>query len=623
MKKFKFSSLCGQEMKPKAVLVRAMVMLGLMPLLTACSGEAAEREVEFLPFQESKGGNWGLIGTDGTVLFSEEFTSEPTPAVNGRFMVQNSNGMWEIYTTDKKPQKIGGEYVQAGLFYSDVAPVVEAGQPVKLIDRDGNVKATLDKIDGKAVSRCSNFVNGQAIVEADGCWGVIDTSGDVVVEPQYAKLSENSQGYYIALDKKYDGEADSEKLVYTILDMKGKEVTTVKGSKIKDFMPVNTSNHTIGCIVQDAMIVEVSEGGKRAHGLMAFDGEWKVKPTTKLSRMIQNRGQYFVYHSGEAFGLIDMSGEEKIRAKYVMMGFLDSDILAVRRSGDKGLVLLGLDDEQVGKEEYMDIKPFYDGKHAFAQAGQHDYVLLDKKGDEQKLDVDIYQLGKGPLLPDFMESDCVDVDDLIGMLQLKKEGFLGFTSAMNGADAIDQGNKMFANIPKSAQKYHGSPFIEGNIILGKVLTELTISTAGLTEQRRVGDRYLSYTSVQWTLNPVLSYGLNFDVDKNSKLKGKMQVLYNKLLDELKKMGKVLMQGKNAAVIDTGAPYSYYIGWAGKQVFLFYGKYNLSTCMVDSYDNASENELEFIQMPELMGIAGQDDASDEDYGELESPPADDL
>ena len=82
---------------------------------------------------------------------AEEGDDMPTVAVNGRFMVKNADGLWEIYTTDKKPKKIGGEYLYASLFYEDVAPVVEKGQPVKFIDRDGNVKVTLDKINGKAV----------------------------------------------------------------------------------------------------------------------------------------------------------------------------------------------------------------------------------------------------------------------------------------------------------------------------------------------------------------------------------------------------------------------------------------------------------------------------------------
>ena len=617
-----FGSPRGQKVAMFSTLILTVVSLALMPLLTSCGSNSTGHDVEYLPFQSNKGGNWGLIGTDGEVLFSEEFTSEPTIAINGRFMVLNSNAKWEIYTTDEKPQKVGGEYVQAGLFYSDVVPVVEPGQPIKLIDRDGNVKVTLDKIGGKAVSRCSNFINGQARVEVDGCWGVIDTSGDVIIEPKYAKIAENSQGYYIALDKKYADEKDYEKLTYTILDMKGKEVASVKGSKIEDFKPVNTSNHTIGCIVQDAMIVEVKKDNRRAHGLLAFDGEWKMNPSTKLSRLIQNRGNYFVYHSGEGFGLIDMNGEEKIRDKYILLSFLDNDILMARKSGDKDLILLSTDDEQIGKNGYMDIMPFYDGANAFAQVSQHDYVLLNKKGEEQKLKADIYNIGKGQMLPEFIESDFLDIEDLVSKLHIEKEGFLGLTPTLTGTDAIDKANGMFAGISKDATKHYGNPFIVGKIILDKVITELTISTAGLIEQNVVGGGFLSYTNTHWTSNPVLSYGLNFDVDTNTKLAGKMQELYNKLLEVLSSKGKVLKKGKNAVVVDTGTPYSYYAGWAGKQVFLFYGKYNLSTCMTDEYDNVSEKELEFIQMPELMGVT-TNEAEEEDYGELESPPAGDL
>lgn len=39
---------------------------------------------------------------DGQVLFSEEFKAEPTMVIEDRFMVKNTEGLWEIYTAEKK-----------------------------------------------------------------------------------------------------------------------------------------------------------------------------------------------------------------------------------------------------------------------------------------------------------------------------------------------------------------------------------------------------------------------------------------------------------------------------------------------------------------------------------------
>ena len=84
-----------------------VIMAGLF-MASCTSKNDPLNEVEYFPFQESKDGNWGMIGIDGKVLFSEEFKNMPTMAVNGRFMVKNSDGLWEIYTAEKKPEKIGG-----------------------------------------------------------------------------------------------------------------------------------------------------------------------------------------------------------------------------------------------------------------------------------------------------------------------------------------------------------------------------------------------------------------------------------------------------------------------------------------------------------------------------------
>lgn len=599
-----------------------VILIAALWLMTSCNKDAeTDYEVEYLPFQADKNGNWGMIGVNGEVLFSEEFTSEPSVAVNGRFLVQNASGMWEIYTTDPKPKKIGNEYLQAGLFYEDVAPVVEVGQPIKLIDRDGKLKATLDKINGKAITRCTNFINGQAKVEVDGYWGVIDTNGDVVIEPNYIRLADNSQGYYLALDKKFEGENDRETLTYSILDEKGKEVCTVKGSKIDDFKPVNTSYRTIGCIVNEALIAQTRKGNERAIGLMDFNGEWKLSPTNKANRLLQNRGQYFIFSNNDGLGMMDEKGEEVIRPKFSFLCFADKDILMGRKSRNDDITLYDLNEEVIGKDKYMDVKPFYDGAHAFAKVGNHDYVIINKQGEKLKLETDIYELGGSPFVPELFESDFLDLDLLVSTLHFEKDGFMGFKTGMSGLQAVNTANAVNAAISTDAQKHDGRPFIEGKIKVNKVQADLAICTFGLIEKKNSSSGWLTYSNYAWTPNPVQCYNLSFNLDKNSQLKGKMKELYAKIMVALKEKGNVLMDGKNAAVINAGNDYSYYIGWAGKEVFIFFGKFNLSTCIIDDYDNATEEELSFVQMPELSGAPMADD--EEDWGDLESPPADDL
>ena len=91
-------------------LVSMSASLLCLFLFVSCKQEG-ESKVEYIPFQESENGLWGMISSDGEVLFTEEFKNPPTYAKEGRFMVKNNQDLWEIFTTESKPQKVGEEFM--------------------------------------------------------------------------------------------------------------------------------------------------------------------------------------------------------------------------------------------------------------------------------------------------------------------------------------------------------------------------------------------------------------------------------------------------------------------------------------------------------------------------------
>jgi hypothetical protein len=93
----------------KRLLVHGMILIATLLAFVSCSENTAQSEIGYLPFKSSENGKWGMIGTDGTVLFEEEFKDEPTVAMNDRFLVKNGNDQWEIFTTDARPEKVGDE----------------------------------------------------------------------------------------------------------------------------------------------------------------------------------------------------------------------------------------------------------------------------------------------------------------------------------------------------------------------------------------------------------------------------------------------------------------------------------------------------------------------------------
>ena len=106
------------------------LLIMLSTVVSSCLNEASESKTSYLPFRSSKDGKWGLMGTDGKVLFEEEFKDAPTSVKNGRFMVENGNGKWEIYTAEKKPTKVGDEYIGIADFTADVTPAVKPNEKI-------------------------------------------------------------------------------------------------------------------------------------------------------------------------------------------------------------------------------------------------------------------------------------------------------------------------------------------------------------------------------------------------------------------------------------------------------------------------------------------------------------
>ena len=172
-----------------------------------------------------------------------------------------------------------------------------------------------------------------------------------------------------------------------------------------------------------------------------------------------------------------------------------------------------------------------------------------------------------------------------------------------------------------------------NVHLDKARAMVDVNTKGLVAQERTGSGWFAYTKNVWTNNPVQAFMINFGANDctncdNAQIYGKMKTFYGKMLDEVKKMGSVVKKGKNSVVVDAGDGNYYCVNWAGQRVDLLYGKFNLESFKVEAYDDAKEDYFTPLEHPCLAGeeiqeIASYEEDYEGDWGELESPPADDL
>ena len=370
----------------------------LLPL-NSCSGGSGRSNVEYIPFRETKDGQWGMISPDGKVLFKEEFDNEPTFAREGRFFVRNDKGLWEMYSTEAKPKKIGGEYTSASSFNNGRAVVAEANEPVKIIDTDGKTVKKLDRIDNKVVESVSRLYGGLATFEtADSLLGAIDREGNCIIEPNYVGLLRGN-GFFLAVPSKYrkafQENEDGKGVKVSVLDADGKEICQLSGDKYKSL--------TAG---DDKIIASQERDGKTVWSILDTKGNQLFEDGSKIDSIENVEGENFIYRNGEHVGLMNLEGETLIRAKYSRL-FFDEDGLFIARTqkGSEGYEwkIIDREDKQVGSETYSEILLFrgFDGEHTIAKQNDNDYVLIDHEGKVL------------PKLPDMVDISYSDGDYFI------------------------------------------------------------------------------------------------------------------------------------------------------------------------------------------------------------------
>lgn len=399
-------------------------LCGVM-LLNACSKSSPlfETSIEYIPFQEEKNGYWGLIAPDGKVLFSAEFKEEPTVAVKGRFFVKNADGMWELYTAEEKPRKLGAEYLEVVMFNDDVTPVVRENKNIELIDLDGETVCTLEKLEGKRVLEVYGFYEGLAVFKTSDGYGCIDTKGEVVIKPHYAKINPCCEGKIIAVDNKDAGKEDRK---YCVLDKSGNVTSEFTVKNAEDVAPYFKEG-----------FLPVEQRGEESEiecGLLDENGEWVVKPSSKTRGIGYVYDGRFVFNDGDGYGLKDLEGETLIRAKYKGLAFASDDVLIYENEkGECGL--LDLQGNKLFDDTYSKIYGMFGKKYLIAKEGDNDWLLIDKEGNAVSNKIDIYNvgfsIGNGKVCSDYFSYEA-----LFDEIGVTKDGLGKYGYSMKAADIV-------------------------------------------------------------------------------------------------------------------------------------------------------------------------------------------
>jgi len=558
----------------------AFSLLALLAM-TSCTDKPATPvvtdNIQYLPFQESANSGWGLIGTDGQVLVSNEYQQMPTVAIHDRFFAKNKEGLWELYTTDKNPKLIGTPYSQAGAFIAEVAPVVEKGKFIEFIDVNGNVKFTLDRIDGKDVISCTNFSDGVAIFRAGSYYGAINTKGEVIADPRYITIMPANDGYMLALDKKYESDLLQGKLddiTYTVIATTGEEVSTIPTRRFK----LASQTFVSGALV----VTDESGDGSLRTGLVNLQGEWIVKASEKIKSIKAIREKTFIFNDGDAYGVMDFEGKELIRPRYADLVFADDKGLLYAKSDseDAGYVLMDMQENKLGNEAFHAFQPFFGGK-AIVQESTTNWILIDSTATDQRIKQDIFSIsatafGDAVLTNEHIDQAAAaeqgDYTAVIEGLKLTKDGFLGLTLGMN-AESIAEAFKAFG--VNDASKYDGQTTVSGNSQVGGVNV---VVSSSFDSAIATGSTFSSASPNQ----------IGVEIPAQGPISGKSGEVARNIIALVQSFGQTVKSNPNAAIVQVNDA-SYFVANNGNGIYVVYGYLDNSLIDIDQYASIADQE----------------------------------
>ena len=604
-----------------------ILFCSIVLLCMSCSKEQGQH-VQFIPFQESDNSLWGMISPSGNVLFNEEFKEKPTVVRDNRFMVRNADGLWEIYTADEKPQKIGSEYAFASMFKDGKALVSEKGKCVSLIDTDGKTIKVLDKVDGKVVDGVEPYSEGYAIFKSDKYFGVIDENGNKVINPDYLRMYSCSDGKFIALHKKYEKEAKKDSaanLKFDVINTSGKVLFSISMNKYKDF----GGGFQNGCLD-----VYLEAKNEKCGGIINDKGEVVIKPTSKIKKVGQIRNSYFTYNNGDGWGVMNFKGETVIRAKYDILYFASDEIMVAMTKKDGGsqeFKYINMKDEMIGSDTYDDAYPFYmlDGSHAIVKVSSSMFSIVDLSGKQVEKLPDMVHVGfsEGDM---FVESDYVDMKKLVSSFNINEEGVDGLSFKSTPLQVV----KYYATTDACwrGDKDHPStdPYwytLDDDLTYWKnimgVMPDITVNFNGDIARRNYrSKRVIDYTYGDWYWyhDEKIPTGISFTnagikffkvkFDNSGKLRLKLREVFSELASRFKNMGKLEKENNGAVVVTLKNGKRALVAMEKDNVFALWGDIKqVKDINIDEYKDVKEEskrikDYDFFEN-KLSGIAEAD------------------
>ena len=343
----------------------AMLAVGMSSCGDAAS--ATMSDVDYLPVQETEGGNWGFLAPDGSLLYADEFKNQPSVVLDGVFSVEEESGYSLYKAGDKKPELIKGmdQLLTVGYYNDGLVPFSRKHERISVADKSGNVKFTINPVKNKEiVTSADAFSEGLLrVCDEEGKYGYVDTNGKMVIEPKFNDAYDFGEGLAIVSTDSGDGTSK----IFAI-DKKGAEVFKIR----KDYRCSNKfkNGYLIAIDANDHVV------------FLDKKGEVAVKLPSKVKNVMDFNSKYYIYRSKDGVGVNSMEDEQIIRAKYDDIELVGEDEFLCEDSDNKKASLRNKEDEAVFEIEDCRYVVYMQQFGIFAR--ENNYLLYDNEGKPVK-----------------------------------------------------------------------------------------------------------------------------------------------------------------------------------------------------------------------------------------------
>lgn len=350
----------------------ACLLILLSILLTSCTHRDTS-PVEYFPFKTEKTDFWGLMGTDGKVLFDGVFMYCPSISSGGVFLAREENELFSFYTASEMPKKLGKDYYSsAKLFlYSEYTSVRKAGETaITIINKKGESIASLPD----NIIDVGFFAYGLAPFKTDSvfsCMGYINEQGNVSIPAQYLVATNFVCG------------------VALVSYLSDKETTTAvinpNGKKIFTF---NDSIQPLAWEYSDGLLPVINQYGQigflNTKGKMEIDYSelWTLcYPANTYTIPYTFKAGRCIYSDGTRYGLLDKKGNIAVAAQYLNIYLGEGGLFAAENEQHQWGCI-----DQNGNEiipfKYLtgEIRPSINPHVIVLQNESGRYKLIDEKG---------------------------------------------------------------------------------------------------------------------------------------------------------------------------------------------------------------------------------------------------